>query len=366
MATDAGRTGGERKAERQPASLLERIIRSSSSAELVGAMVTNGINIPEDMHDGSPLRLQLARSIKMPLDDEQRNLITMFILRWLDSTDPAKVKVRTEARNAATVKPHVISLIADLKTANDHRSTVTTNAAKRDAVERKLDEMIGKIPGRPEADANPVISSIMGQGAGGNGNDLISAMLVLNELGENSPLPFQLGPRRTEPIERRREWAANAAKVLAGLVLVFVLAISLVLGAWTHWMVGAIAAVVLVVVVVKSLASAAKAIIGWLLKKAFPQFDEDGFREKVIKQCETTLKYLGRGITATNIVDWGLEHKFLEEVDGELRKEGFVYNRFDEQIDDWVREFLGLTTVRRVAPKVNPIDRASDWLNEHL
>lgn len=359
MATGTGKPGGSPKAKQPSGNVLERILRSNTSAELVGAMVYNGINIPEDDYHGSPIRLQLSRIITMPLDNESRNIIATFVLHWSDPTNPTKL--RAEAGNAATVKPFATGLIDALVTVNAHNIGRASVAAKRQAAERKLDEMIGRLPGRPNTDANPVIDAVMGQGSAGGGNDLISMLLVLNELGESTPFPIRIGPRRTEPIERRREWAEGAAKWMAGLAATVVIVLSLGLGAATHWAFGLLLAIVLVVGLVWLVVTAVKRGSGWLLRKAFPQFDEQGFRKKALQQCETTRAFLG--LSTADIVAMGLEHKFLEEVDGELRKEGLVYNRFDEQIDDWVRDYLGLAPAHPVTPKTGLVDRLLDLLD---
>ena len=102
---------------------------------------------------------------------------------------------------------------------------------------------------------------------------------------------------------------------------------------------------------------------GQLFKRLFPQLDEDGFRQKALRQCETTRSYIG--LSKQEIVDFDLDHKFLEEVDGELRKEGIVYNRYDEQIDDWVRDYLGLATARPTTPKVGQLERFFKFLHRH-
>jgi hypothetical protein len=353
---------GGRKTVKQPLGLLERIIRSPTSAEMVGVMVTSGINIPEEAYERTPLRLLLARSIRLPLDDGQRNLVTMFVLHWLDTSDPAKPKVRVEAKDATAVKPMVIQLIQDLGDNNSQTAQRASASLKKQEAERKLDEMIGKVPGRPDTDANPILNTLL-SGSAGNGNDLISSMLIVNELSENIPLPIRLGPRRSQPIEERVAWAENfARKVLIGVTIVGLIAI-IGLSRVSHWVpatlivLGAIAGIIWLFYKIVSTSG------GYLFRKAFPQFDEEGFRKKAMKQCETTLAFLG--ITTEEVKAYGLEHKFLQEVDGELRKEGLVYNRYDEQIDDWVKDYLGLASARPTSPSISLIGRFFEFLNRN-
>src|SRR5690606_4996541 len=107
-----------------------------------------------------------------------------------------------------------------------------------------------------------------------------------------------------------------AKKALQGIAVVAV-AIGIGLGLLANWAIALIAVLAFfagIVVLVRMLVGKT----GKLFKRMFPQLDEDGFRKKVLRQCETTRSLIG--LTKQEIVDFDLDHKFLEEVDGELRK----------------------------------------------